>query len=120
MRVDRAIDLNRIRPHHVETFERLPINNDFHHRLTQKGIDLWPILVALKDWSARWGKWPEGERLNIRHKACGHVTAVRVVCSDCDEPINARDVSQEMSTAMAMERARMAKQATRRKTSARA
>lgn len=92
----------------------------YEYRLTEKGIDLWPILVALKDWSARWGRWPEGEPLNIRHKACGHVTALKVVCSHCDEPINARDVRQEMSTAMVKERARMAKQATRRKSGTRA
>jgi DNA-binding HxlR family transcriptional regulator len=90
----------------------------YEYRLTEKGIDLWSILVALKDWSARWGRWPEGEPLNIRHKACGHVTALKVVCSHCDEPINARDVKQEMSTAMIRERARMAKQMTRRKSSA--
>ncbi len=87
----------------------------YEYRLTQKGIDLWPILVALKDWSARWGKWPEGEPLNIRHKACGHVTALKVVCSHCGEPIQARDVRQEMSAAMVKERALMAKRAARRK-----
>ena len=30
MGVDRAIDLNRIRPNHVEALERLPVNKDFH------------------------------------------------------------------------------------------
>jgi len=83
----------------------------YEYRLTEKGIDLWPILVAFKDWSARWGRWSNGEPLTIRHKACSHVTALKVVCSYCDEPINARDVRQEMSTAMVKERARMAKQA---------
>jgi DNA-binding HxlR family transcriptional regulator len=92
----------------------------YEYRLTEKGIGLWPILVAFKDWSARWGRWPKGEPLDIRHKACGHVTALKVVCSHCDEPINARDVRQEMSTAMVKERARMAKQAARRKSGARA
>ena len=90
----------------------------YEYRLTEKGIDLWPILVAFKDWSARWSKWPQGEPLNIRHKACGHVTALRVVCSHCGEPINARDVRQEMSTAMVKERARMAKHATGKKAAA--
>jgi DNA-binding HxlR family transcriptional regulator len=47
----------------------------YEYRLTEKGIDLWPILVAFKDWSARWGRWSNGEPLTIRHKACSHVTA---------------------------------------------
>jgi DNA-binding HxlR family transcriptional regulator len=92
----------------------------YEYRLTEKGIDLWPILVAFKDWSARWCRWPTGEPLAIRHKGCGHVTGLKVVCSHCDEPINARDVKQEMSTAMVKERARMAKQGTRRKSASRA
>jgi DNA-binding MarR family transcriptional regulator len=87
----------------------------YEYRLTEKGIDLWPILIALKDWSARWGKWPGGEPLNIRHKSCGHVMSLKAVCSRCDQPIGARDVSQEMSPAMVKERALMAQQATARK-----
>ena len=87
----------------------------YEYRLTEKGIDLWPILIALKDWSARWGKWPEGEPLNIRHKACDHVTSLKVVCSYCAEPITARDVKQEMSAAMLNERARMTRQVAKRK-----
>lgn len=87
----------------------------YEYRLTEKGIDLWPILVALKDWSARWSKWPEGEPLIIRHKACGHITSLKVVCSHCDAPIAARDVRQEMSAGMLKERARMAGQVTTRK-----
>jgi DNA-binding HxlR family transcriptional regulator len=90
----------------------------YEYRLTEKGIDLWPILVAFKDWSARWSKWPLGEPLRLRHKACGHITALRVVCSHCGEPINARDVRQEMSTAMVNERTRMAKHAAAKKADA--
>ena len=49
----------------------------YEYRLTEKGLDLWPVLVALKDWSAKWGRWPGGEPLNIRHKTCGHVTMLK-------------------------------------------
>jgi len=94
-------------------YRRRPTRYEYH--LTEKGIDLWPLLIALKAWSARWGKWPEGEPLNIRHKACGQVTSLKMVCSHCDELIDAHAVRQEMSTAMVKERARMAREATRRK-----
>ena len=96
-----------------QQYQRHPMR--YEYRLTEKGIDAWPILIALKDWSARWGKWPEGEPLKIRHKACDHVASLKIVCSHCAEPMNARDVRQEMSAAMVKERARMAKQATKRK-----
>lgn len=91
----------------------------YEYRLTGKGVDLWPVLIALKDWCARWGKWPEGEPLKIRHKACDHLTSMKVVCSHCGEPIDARDVRQEMSAAMVKERARMAEQTTKTKSRAR-
>lgn len=80
----------------------------YEYRLTGKGIDLWPVLIALKDWSAKWGKWSGGEPLKVRHKTCGRLTSLKVVCSHCEHPIHARDVSQEMSRAMRKERARMA------------
>jgi DNA-binding HxlR family transcriptional regulator len=99
-------------------YQQRPTRHEY--RLTEKGIYLWPILIALKDWSARWGKWPDGEPLKIRHKACGHLTSLKIVCSHCDEPINARDVTQEMSDAMVRERASMARQAAKRKAAARA
>jgi len=99
-------------------YQRLPTRHEY--RLTEKGIDLWPILISLKDWSARWSRWPGGEPLNIRHKACGHLTSLKVVCSHCNEPISARDVTQEMSPAMVRERALMAQRAATRKIAARA
>jgi DNA-binding HxlR family transcriptional regulator len=80
----------------------------YEYLLTGKGIDLWTILIAFKDWSAKWGEWPTGEPLTIRHKACNHVTPLKVVCSYCNEPLTARDVRTEMSAAMVSERASMA------------
>jgi DNA-binding HxlR family transcriptional regulator len=87
----------------------------YEYRLTAKGADLWPILIAAKDWSAKWDEWPDGEPLKVRHKGCGQVTSLKVVCSGCHEPINARDVRTEMSAAMISERARMAGRVEKRK-----
>jgi DNA-binding HxlR family transcriptional regulator len=89
----------------------------YEYRLTEKGIDLWPILIAFKDWSAKWGTWPKGEPLAIFHKGCGHLTSLKTVCSHCDEPISARDVSQKMSPTMVRERALMAEKVSARKAS---
>jgi DNA-binding HxlR family transcriptional regulator len=88
----------------------------YEYRLTAKGIDLWPIIVAFKNWSERWVAWPDGEPLKIRHKTCNNFTSLKIVCSHCDLPIGARDVEHEMSAAMIKERKTMAKQRERRKT----
>jgi DNA-binding HxlR family transcriptional regulator len=87
----------------------------YDYRLTEKGLDLWPILIAAKDWSAKWGAWPDGEPLKIRHNGCGEVTSLKVVCSGCGAPIGPRDVRTEMSSAMVNERALMSAHANERK-----
>jgi len=45
------------------------------YRLTDKGADLVPVLVALMQWGDKW-VLPGGARVEIRHQGCGsHVTA---------------------------------------------
>ncbi|MGZ4167013.1 MAG: winged helix-turn-helix transcriptional regulator [Solirubrobacteraceae bacterium] len=45
------------------------------YRLTEKGADLLPVLVALMQWGDRW-VLPGGARVEVRHRDCGgHVTA---------------------------------------------
>jgi DNA-binding HxlR family transcriptional regulator len=52
------------------------------YRLTPKGGDLWPVLVALRQWGETYVGDPEGPVLEIRHRDCG--AAVRVVV-ECPE-----------------------------------
>jgi DNA-binding HxlR family transcriptional regulator len=111
-----SVRMKRLQKHAIvqrRAYQQRPVR--YEYRLTEKGLDLWTILIAFKDWSARWGRWPAGEPLAIRHKACSYITPLKVVCSHCDEPITARDVSAEMSTAMLAERARMSQKVERRK-----
>ena len=87
-------------------YQKRPTRHEY--LLTEKGLDLWPVLIALKDWSAKWGDWTGGEPLKVRHKECGQITTLKIVCSRCSKPINARCVTTEMSDAMIRERAQMA------------
>jgi DNA-binding HxlR family transcriptional regulator len=46
------------------------------YRLTQKGLDLYPVIVAIKEWGDRYLADPEGPPLLIEHRDCGaHVHA---------------------------------------------
>ena len=66
----------------------------FEYRLTEKGIDLWPIMVSLIQYGDRYYA-PDGPPLILRHKGCGgHVDAHRI-CSVCGERLTARDVVGE-------------------------
>jgi len=52
------------------------------YRLTEKGADLWPVLVALLQWGDRYGI--EGERpMILQHKDCGGELDDRRRCTRC-------------------------------------
>jgi DNA-binding HxlR family transcriptional regulator len=59
--------------------------------LTEKGLDLWPALIALMSWGDRHNPGPEGPPLRVVHKHCGGPVSDRGICEDCGETLNARD-----------------------------
>ena len=63
----------------------------YDYRLTAKGRDLWPVLTAMRQWGDRW-EAPAGPPIELVHRACGHITQVIGTCSECGEPLTARDV----------------------------
>ncbi|MER5408880.1 helix-turn-helix domain-containing protein [Streptomyces sp. NPDC002769] len=52
------------------------------YRLTRKGRDLWPVLVALRQWGEAYVADPEGPVLDIRHSECEAPVRVVVECAD--------------------------------------
>jgi DNA-binding HxlR family transcriptional regulator len=60
------------------------------YRLTDKGRDLWEILDAMRRWGNRHAA-PDGPRLELRHRACGHVAEPELHCPHCGEKVGARD-----------------------------
>lgn len=49
------------------------------YRLTAKGADLFPVLVALLQWGDRWLN--EGGRVQLMHRGCGERIGVQVRCA---------------------------------------
>ena len=62
--------------------------------LTEKGLDLWPALIALIGWGDRHSTGPEGPPSVIVHKECGGEVSDRGICERCGEVLNARDAAQ--------------------------
>ena len=61
----------------------------FEYRLTKKGRDLFPVILALMHWGDRWcGE--DGPPVALVHAACGKRTHARAVCAECGEPLEAR------------------------------
>ncbi len=50
------------------------------YRLTDKGADLLPVLVALMQWGSRWLD-DQGGPVELRHRGCGEPVAVQLTCA---------------------------------------
>jgi DNA-binding HxlR family transcriptional regulator len=78
-------------------FEKVPYRDRpvrYEYRLTARGLDLSPALVALM----RWGDKHLAEAdppVVLVHKSCGHPLDQVFVCWDCDETITPRQISSD-------------------------
>jgi DNA-binding HxlR family transcriptional regulator len=77
-----------------DILERRPYQSSperYEYFLTEKGLDLWPALVALLAWGDRHSPGPDGPPMLIVHKECGGAVSDRGVCESCGEVLGARD-----------------------------
>lgn len=64
----------------------------FEYLLTQKGLDLYPIVMAMVHWGDTHMVDERGRPIIHQHKTCGKVFDPVLVCSECGEPLDAREV----------------------------
>ena len=64
----------------------------FEYHLTEKGLDLHPVIMSLLRWGDRWTAGAAGPPLLLEHKTCGHEMTPIMVCPHCREEITARTV----------------------------
>ncbi|MBI5103823.1 MAG: helix-turn-helix transcriptional regulator [Solirubrobacterales bacterium] len=62
------------------------------YRLTDKGLDLYPVLLAIRDWGDR-HMAPDGPPVHYRHRDCGGEAHVHLACDRCGDELTARDVA---------------------------
>jgi DNA-binding HxlR family transcriptional regulator len=69
----------------TRVYQQRPERHEY--RLTEKGTELIPALLALMQWGDRW-KWP-GARGPVRvlHDDCGHEVRVEVRCAHCEREV---------------------------------
>ena len=70
-------------------YQERPLRHEY--RLTEKGIDLWPVLVALVHYGDRWYA-PDGPPRVLVHRGCGGPVDDRRTCTSCGVVVEARDV----------------------------
>jgi DNA-binding HxlR family transcriptional regulator len=78
-RLGRLVDEDLLRRHpYREAGQRAR----FEYRLTEKGFDLYPVLVALNTWGSRYYADPVGSPLVFRHRDCGGEVRAELHCAE--------------------------------------
>jgi DNA-binding HxlR family transcriptional regulator len=63
------------------------------YRLTSKGLDLYPVLVALMQWGDRYEAGADGPPVLLRHRDCGEPVQLQLACRAGHVLESARDVT---------------------------
>lgn len=90
-------------------FDRVPYQERparFEYRLTEKGRDLYPIVVSLTRWGDRWMAGADGPPIELVHRSCGRSIAPTLTCPACSEPIDPRHMEARLGSALHKRRQR--------------
>jgi DNA-binding HxlR family transcriptional regulator len=64
----------------------------YEYFLTEKGLDLWPLMIALMHWGDKYEPLPEGRPTIVVHKGeCGGEIDDRRICTKCGKPLTVRE-----------------------------
>ncbi len=64
----------------------------YEYRLTDKGRDLAPVVMALLTWGDRWAASPDGPPVTLVHRGCGRPMHPAPHCDQCGAPLGPDDV----------------------------
>ncbi|WP_243841380.1 helix-turn-helix domain-containing protein [Mycobacterium sp. DL592] len=95
-RLDRLVDEGILRR---EPYKAANSRTRDAYRLTDKGLALYPVLMALRDWGDTYMA-PDGPPVHYRHRGCGGEAHIRLECDTCHEELTARDVAPEAGPGM--------------------
>src|SRR4030088_2208998 len=63
------------------------------YRMTDKGRDLFPVVVALMQWGDRWIADDAGPAVQLFHRDCGAPVTAQLTCAAGHVRLGARDIS---------------------------
>jgi DNA-binding HxlR family transcriptional regulator len=78
----------------IEKHEDMTKPRGSAYRLTQKGKDLFPVIMALAAWGNTWES-PNGAPITFRHMPDGHLLQPLIICRQCGKPIVAKNILPE-------------------------
>lgn len=66
------------------------------YRLTEKGLAMYPIMLAMFRWGDDWMAGDAGPPIIFRHKVCGHDSRAEMTCAHCHDRLTARTTAAEV------------------------
>jgi DNA-binding HxlR family transcriptional regulator len=72
----------------------------FEYRLTEKGHDLYGVIVTIAGWGDKHMAGKNGPPIERVHRGCGHVTSLRLTCDYCGDAVTARDMTARPARAI--------------------
>jgi DNA-binding HxlR family transcriptional regulator len=72
----------------------------FEYRLTEKGLDLYPLMATMTEWGDRWMAGRAGVPVELVHLPCGHTIKPELICPCCKSKIDAREMSARPGPAL--------------------
>ena len=64
----------------------------YEYFLTEKGLDLWPLMISLMHWGDKYEPLPDGRPMIVVHKGeCGGEIDDRRICTKCGKALSVRE-----------------------------
>jgi len=63
------------------------------YKLTEKGIELFPVIAALLAWGDKYAAWPGGPAVELTHRNCGAPVQLELTCGAGHLLGSARDIT---------------------------
>jgi DNA-binding HxlR family transcriptional regulator len=86
-RLEKLLDEGIVERH---AYSQRPVRHEY--RLTDKGLDLWPTVLALLHWGDRHAAAEGGPPTVLEHRGCGGAVGPHGTCERCGAPLERRDV----------------------------
>lgn len=82
-RLTRLVDLGILKK---QLYQERP--QRWAYRLTEQGLDLFPLIAELVRWGDRWLAGDKGPPVIMIHKTCGAPLVGKITCDTCDQGVN--------------------------------
>ncbi len=71
-----------------------PVREEY--RLTERGFDLYPVVLSIVQWGDKHMADERGAPIVRRHEKCGNPLEGKMVCAECGDELDARDITAEI------------------------